>query len=271
MASWMRGSGTQVVAGVTPGKGGQEVDGCPVFNSVREARDRFSDARTSCVVVPGAHVLGAVQEAIAAGVTLVHVITERVPVHDILAMRRLATEASVTILGPSSVGFLQFPAFRLGYLGGQRPFDALTEGGLAVLSCSGGMANETLMALARQGTGVRLAMAVGGDAIAGTSLIEAVAVADAHPGVTGLALFVEPGNALLRLLVQGKVKPQKPLVLCLPGDALERLPRGLPYGHAGTVLGEEDGLLAELRTALTQAGYRCTARHDEFIQWCANL
>ena len=271
MAAWMAASGTNVVAGVTPGKGGQDADGVPVFNTVADARMSFPDIRTSCIVVPGAHVLGAVQEAVAAGITLVHVITERVPVHDVLAMRRLAAGAGAQLLGPSSVGFLQFPAFRLGYLGGQNPFAALKEGGVAVLSCSGGMANETLMALARQGTGVRLVMAVGGDAIAGTSLLEAVRIAEAHPGVTGLALFVEPGNALLRGLADGTITVSKSVVICLPGDALADLPRGMPYGHAGTVLGEEDERPAELRARLAAKGVRATSHHDEFIRWCTVL
>lgn len=271
MASWMIASGTNIVAGVTPGGGGKEVEGRPVFHAVAEARERFPHAMTSCIVVPGAHVLTAAREAILAGVKFLHIITERVPVHDVLAMRALAAQHNVSILGPSSVGYLQFPKFRLGYLGGQDPFATLKEGGLAILSASGGMANETLRACARRNVGIRLALAVGGDAVAGTALIEAVAIADARADVNGIAVFVEPGNPLLRSLISGTVKPAKPLILCLPGDALETLPRGLPYGHAGTVLGEEDGSLSTVRQQLTSLGYRCTARYDEFIDWCATL
>lgn len=269
MAAWMKTAGTYVVAGVTPGGAGKMVEGCPIFNTVHEAREQFPPIVTSCVVVPGPHVLSAVTEAIEAGITFIHLITERVPLHDVLAMRRLAAERNAIILGPSSVGYLQFPTFRLGYLGGQDPFASLNEGGLAVLSCSGGMTNETLMALARQGTGIRLALAVGGDAVNGFSLIEAIEMCDAREDVSAIAIFAEPGNPLLRSLISGKVKPVKPLIICLPGDALETLPRGMPYGHTGTVLGEEDGSLQELRTKLTAMGYRCTARHDEFITWCA--
>jgi succinyl-CoA synthetase alpha subunit len=191
-----------------------------------------------------------------------------VPVHDILFMRRLAAERGVCIWGPSSVGYLQFPRLRLGYLGGQTPFATLTEGGIAVASCSGGMTNETLMALARNGIGIRLALSVGGDTVNGCTLAEALHAADAHSGVTQLAAFIEPGNPLLRALIGGKVAFAKPLVICLPGDALERLPRGMPYGHAGTVLGEEEGSLTDIRRALNERGIRCTARHDEFVEWC---
>jgi succinyl-CoA synthetase alpha subunit len=271
MAAWMIATGTRIVAGVTPGGGGKDVEGRPVFNGVREARERFPGATTSCVVVPGLHVLSAVREGIETGVTFFHVITERVPVRDVMEIRRLAHENGVMILGPSSVGYLQFPRFRLGYLGGHNPFASLKEGGLAVLSGSGGMANETLMAFARQGIGVRLAMAVGGDLLNGCSLLEAVRAVDMRDDVTGMAVFVEPGNPLLRCLMSGMVKPEHPLVLCLPGDALESLPRGMPYGHAGTVLGEEDGRLSDLRNRMTELGYRCTALHDEFVGWCKSF
>lgn len=271
MTAWMMASGTRVVAGVDPGSGGKTVSERPVFETIEEARRAFPLAVASCVVVPGRFVLTAAGDAIRAGVKLVHILTERVPVCDVVALRRLADERGAVILGPSSVGYLQFPRFRLGYLGGENPFAALREGGLAVLSASGGMANETLMALARHNAGVRLAMAVGGDAIKGLSLIDAVLLADARADVGGVAVFAEPGDPLLRSLVDGTVKPQKPLVLCLPGDALESLPRGLPYGHAGTVLGEDEGSLNDLRRALTTRGYRCTALHDELVEWCGTL
>lgn len=271
MAAWMIASGTTVVAGVTPGKGGQTVEERPIFNSVREARERFPEARTSCVVIPGAAVLAAIREGIDAGVTVFHVLTERVPVHDVLALRTRASARGVTIFGPSSVGYLQFPAFRLGYIGGERPFNQLKEGGLAILSGSGGMANETLMACGRRGIGIRLALAVGGDPVSGVMLHEAVEMADRHPGVTRMAVFAEPGSALLRALLNGTVKPSKPLVICLPGDALADLPRGLPYGHTGTILGEDEETLATVRQQLTDAGYPCTSRHDTFINWCASL
>jgi succinyl-CoA synthetase alpha subunit len=269
MAAWMIASGTNVVAGITPGKGGQEVDGRPIFNAVQDARKKFPDAQTSCVVVPGGAVLAAIKEGIEAGVTAFHILTEHVPVHDVLAMRALAAERRAVILGPSSVGYLQFPRFRLGYLGGEDPFATLHEGGLAILSASGGMANETLMACSRRGIDIRLAMAVGGDAITGLSLIDAVNAMDERSDVTVIAVFVEPGNALLRALIDGTVKPHQPLVLCLPGDALETLPRGLPYGHAGTVLGEDDVPLQELRRRLADHGFPCVDTHEAFVDLIA--
>lgn len=271
MAGWMIASGTRVVAGVDPGSGGKTVSERPVFETIEEARRAFPRATVTSVVVPGKFVLSAAGDAIRAGVKLVHVLTERVPVRDVAALRRLADERGAVILGPSSVGYLQFPRFRLGYLGGENPFATLREGGLAVLSASGGMANETLMALARRSAGIRLALAAGGDAIKGLSLIDAVLLADARADVSGIAVFVEPGDPLLRSLIGGTVKLRKPLAICLPGDALESLPRGLPYGHAGTVLGEDEGSLADLRRALTTRGYRCTALHDELVEWCGTL
>jgi len=271
MANWMIQSGTRVVAGVSPGSGGKEVEGCPIFNSVAEAKARFPGITATCIVVPAPFALSAVTEALEAGIPCVYVITERVPIRDVMEMRRMASEKNAVIFGPSSVGYLQFPQFRLGYLGGQKPFEHLTEGGIALLSSSGGITNETLMAFARRGIGVRLALSVGGDVLNGCNLIEALESVQTRPDVTALAVFLEPGNPLISALIRGRVRPVKPLRLCLPGDALESLPRGLPYGHAGTVLGDDEGSLRDIREKLTAQGIPCTALHDEFIDWCAAL
>ncbi len=213
MARWLIQSGVKVVAGVTPGKGGQESEGCPVFNSVSEARQAFPDLLVSCIVVPPARVLGAVQEAVAAGIKFMNILTEQVPVHDVLAMRELATKNQATILGPSSVGYLQFPAFRLGYLGGDNPFKYLKEGNAAIVSTSGGMTNELLMSLAHHGIGAKLAFAIGGDRVTGISLEEAIAWSEDREEVKFLVIFIEPGRPLLRSLLAGMVTFRKPTVV----------------------------------------------------------
>ncbi|MEK7116016.1 MAG: CoA-binding protein, partial [Patescibacteria group bacterium] len=154
MTRWLVASGANVVGGVTPGKGGQLVEGKPVFDSVAALHEKFSDTAVSSIVVPAPRVLGAVEEAIAAGVTHIHLLTENVPVHDVRRMRDMVAHAGATLLGPSSIGYLQFPRFRVGYLGGESPFDSLKEGGVAVISTSGGMTNELMMSLAREGIGI---------------------------------------------------------------------------------------------------------------------
>ncbi|MCR4256362.1 MAG: CoA-binding protein [Candidatus Uhrbacteria bacterium] len=257
MARWMiaslpagRRGGANVIAGVTPGKGGQEVEGRPIFDSMKDA----PAADASCIVVPSAHALSAVKEALDADIRFIHVLTENVSLHDAVEMRRLAKEKQATLLGPASVGYLRFPDTRIGYIGGETPFSGrIKEGDLAVISTSGGMTNELMAALSRAGLGIRLAIAVGGGQVVGTSLSEAIAIAEADPEVARMALFVEPGQPMLRELDRGWT-PAKPFVVLLPGLALDALPRGLPYGHTGTILGEDEPTVAEQRARLAARG-----------------
>ena len=266
MAGWMITSGTKVVAGVTPGKGGQEVEGRPIFNTVKEARAAFPDISVSCVVVPAALVLGAVREAMEAGIPFIHILTENVPVHDAVEIRHLAVSHQARVLGPASVGLLRFPAFRLSYLGGETPFDGhLKEGDIAALSTSGGMTNEIISAFSREGLGIRIAIAVGGGSVVGTSLVEAMELVDADPDVKRIAIFVEPGQPILNHLLAGHLS-KKPLTIFLAGEALDRLPRGLPYGHTGTILGENEPTIAEMRAKLKAKGIACASTMSEFIQ-----
>lgn len=268
MAQWLIQSGVNVVCGVTPGKGGQEVEGKPIFNSVADAKAAFPSVVASCVVVPRAFALSAVTEAIENNVPFINILTEQVPVHDVMAMKKVARERGSIILGPSSVGYLQFPKFRLGYLGGERPFSELVEGDIGVFSTSGGMTNELIMALARQGTGIRCAMAVGGDRVVGFTLEDALRFAEAEHSIKKIALFIEPGRAILRRLLDGSFVIHKPAVIFLAGEVLDRLPRGLPYGHAGTILGENDMSVLEIRKQLRAKGIPCAGNMFEFLELC---
>lgn len=267
MARWMIASGTEVVAGVTPGKGGQEVEGRPIFSSVAEAVAAFPDLQASSVAVPPFAVRSAVEDALNAGIPLVHVLTENVPVHDVILMRSLATQRGAMILGPSSVGMIEMPSFRLGYLGGESPFTTLVEGGLAILSTSGGMTNEIVMACGRRRIGVRAVMSLGGDRVAVTTLAEAIARMETREDVKAIAIFVEPGNPWLR----EAAAPTKPTAVMLPGNALESLPRGLPYGHTGTILGEDEPRLVDVRSRIVAQGMKCTDRLSEFLDACESL
>lgn len=258
LATWLIADGITIVGGVTPGKGGQTVLDRPIFDTVAALRTRFPQVSTSCIIVPAPHVLAAVEEALAAGCTYLHILSENVPVHDAIAIRTLAIKSGAHLLGPSSIGYLQFPRFRLGYLGGERPFTHLHEGSLAIVSTSGGMANELLQGAARANIGVRLALAVGGDRIPAFSLLEAVQWTEQQADVTRILVFVEPGNLLLKALLDGTYQPKKPFVLFLPGEFLDTLPRGVPYGHTGTLLGEADLSIHATRALLRERGIVCT-------------
>lgn len=265
MTKWMLASGTQIVAGVTPGKGGQVIENIPVFSTVKEATQAYPAISVSCIVVPPLGVLGAVTEALDAGITFLYILSENVPLHDTVAIRKLGKQHQATILGPASVGFLSFPNFRLGYLGGETPFDGhIAEGDIAVISTSGGMTNELITSLSREKLGVRCAIAIGGGTVTGMTLAEAIHEADANPHVKRLALFIEPGQPLLHDLNNG-FRPKKPFVILLAGIALDTMPKGLPYGHTGTILKEHESTLKEIRDTLRSKGVRCAATTDELI------
>jgi succinyl-CoA synthetase alpha subunit len=268
MASWLIGCGVNVVGGVTPGKAGQAVEGRPVFGSVADARKAFPDCAVTSIVVPPSRVLGAVTDALVAGFRFVHILTEQVPVHDVIAIRRLAAGHEATVLGPSSIGYLQYPKFRIGYLGGEKPFESVLEGATAVISTSGGMTNELMAALSRNGVGTRFAIAIGGDRVVGTTLEDVIAFAERQDDVKLIVLFVEPGRPLLRELLSGARTFTKPAVVYLAGDALDDLPRGVPYGHTGTVLGEDDVSVRESRESLHARGISCVGTMSEFITAC---
>lgn len=271
MAKWLLGSGVRVVAGVTPGKGGQTVEEKPIFNSVGEAKSAFPNITITSIVVPPMRVLGAVEDALSAGLRFIQILTENIPVHDVLAMRQKAQAAGAQILGPSSVGYLQFPKFRVGYIGGEEPFRVLKEGSLAVVSNSGGMTNELLMGLSRRGVGIRCAFAVGGDRVVGTSLRDAISHAEASEDVASIAVFAEPGHPVLAALASGEFVVRKPLAILMPGDVLDTLPRGMPYGHTGTVLGEDDRSVPEMREAIRAKGYVCTGSLREMFEACSSF
>ena len=271
MARWLIGSGVNVIGGVTPGKSGQEVEGKPVFDSVAALKERFPQVTTTSIVAPSGRVLGAVKEALEAGMTLVHILTEQIPVHDVLAMKNLAEKKGATILGPSSIGYLQFPAFRLGYLGGENPFMILKEGGFGIISTSGGMTNELMMSLSRNDIGIRTAMALGGDRVVGTTLEEAIRWTEALPEVSSLAVFIEPGRPLLNQLIDGSFMFKKPTVIFLAGEALDDLPKGLPYGHTGTVLGEDEMSIKEIRQKIQARGISCVGTMSHFILACKKI
>ncbi len=266
MAGWMKRSGANIVAGVTPGKGGQSVEGIPVFNSISEAVSAHGAIEASCIVVPPVRVLEAFQSALDAGIRLVHVLTENVPVHDVLEMRRLASGAGVSLLGPASVGYLQFPRFRLGYMGGERPFESCREGDLAVLSTSGGMANEIIASLSRVGVGIRLAVALGGGWILGTSIGEAVRACEQLPEVKRIVVFVEPGQPFVQALASGTFRPEKPLIVLMPGECLDHMPKDRPFGHAGTIVGEQDMSVQETKVAIRRHGTVCVDGVPELVQ-----
>lgn len=267
MTAWLRQSGVRVCAGVTPGKGGQFVDGCPVFSTVEDAYRAFPEIEVTSVVVPAPRVRAAVEEALNAGIKYIHILTESVPVHDVLALRASAVRQGASILGPSSVGYLQFPRFRIGYIGGEDPFRVIQPGRIALISTSGGMTNELMMAFARKRIGVRMALAIGGDRVPAFSLEEAILFCESCSEIDRIVIFAEPGCPFFTRLLQRSFVPSRPFVVFLAGESLDSLPREKAYGHTGTLLQEGESSVASLRASLLTQGIPCVATTAELVSY----
>ena len=236
--AFMRQYGTEVVAGVTPGKGGQEVAGVPVFNSVREALRAVGKIGAASQYVPPFAVAAAVAEAAEAGIPFVHVLTEGVPLKDLAQCVASCRQRGVRLLGPGSLGMLVVGEGRIGMLGGLDP-RAYPSGTTSVISRSGGMANEIARYLAEKGNGLRAVVHLGAEPIAGASLTDALEMLISDPGTARIVVFEEQAGADSTLLFDFGSRPavSKPVLLSLVGVSSSALPEGAPFGHADALLG----------------------------------
>lgn len=165
----MRAYGTNIVAGVTPGKGGQTFDGVPIYNNVSEAVSN-TNAKISVVFVPAAHFLSAAMESLESGIKLIVAIPEHVPIRDSMKVIQYAEERGARIVGPNTPGIIVPGAIKLGIM----PGDPYTPGKTIVFSRSGTLMYEVAFNLSKNGFGQKICLGIGGDPINGTSLIEAI-------------------------------------------------------------------------------------------------
>jgi len=250
--------GTEVDAGVTPGRGGQTVEGVPVFDSVADAvAETGAPFDASIVYVPPLAALPAAEEALAAGVRFLLVVTENVPAHDAIRLLAKAAEHDATVIGPNSVGVIE-PARRLklGAIGGDSPDRAFEPGDIAVLSRSGGLTVETALQLKLVGLGVSTAVSIGGDAMIGSSPADLYRRLLADDDTAAVVYIGEPGTRLEADLADAVAETgmPKPLVALILGRFMEDFPRGAVFGHAGAVIGQKDDAPSEKLRRLDEAG-----------------
>ncbi|MFN3804320.1 MAG: succinate--CoA ligase subunit alpha [Pyrobaculum sp.] len=222
--------GTKVVAGVTPGKGGTTVHGVPIYDSVEEAVRRHG-ANASVVFVPARFATDAVLEAVDAGVRLVVVITEHIPIHDALRAINYARSRGVTVIGPNCPGVVS-PPFRT-KLGIMPNSIYQTPGRIAVVSRSGTLTYEISYQLVRAGFGINIAIGVGGDPIVGLDLMEASLRAAEDPEVEGIVVIGEVGGDAEERLARLYAEIDKPVVAYVAGRTA---PPGKRMGHAGAIV-----------------------------------
>jgi succinyl-CoA synthetase alpha subunit len=243
--------GTNVAAGATPGKGGQSVEGVPVFNTMKEAVG-MSKARVSVLLVPAEFLLGAAKEALSAGVKLLVVITEHVPVRDTLTMIELARESGASVIGPNCPGMI-VPGERVKL--GIMPAPSFAPGNVALFSRSGTLMYEIADQLSKNGFGQAWALGIGGDPITGTTAQECLDFAGSQEGTKAVVVVGEIGGDAEERLARHITKTgfRKPVVAYIAG---RHAPKEKKMGHAGAIIYGNFGTAESKIEALTAAGAR---------------
>jgi succinyl-CoA synthetase alpha subunit len=255
--------GTQVVAGVTPGKGGEQVYGVPVFDTVGEAIDQ-TRANASLLSVPPPLVLDAALEAIDGGIRLLVIITERVPRRDVAALLASARAAGTTVIGPNSLGLIVPGLCKLGSIGGPAADvrRAYSPGRVGVVSRSGGMTTEIASMLTGYGIGQSTCISVGGDPLIGTTLLDAYRLFAADPETDAVVTFSEPGGSQeheLAEFLEETGGPATPLFSFVAGRFVDEMP-GTRFGHAGTMVEAGGSSAGEKIERLRSVGARVVDR-----------
>jgi succinyl-CoA synthetase alpha subunit len=254
----MRRYGTNVVAGVTPGKGGQAVEGVPVYDTVREAVNK-TGAKATVLFVPAPALLAAAEEAVGAGIRLLVAITEHVPIRDTLRMIRLCEESGASMIGPNTPGII-LPSRKLKL--GIMPAPSFLEGGVALFSRSGTLMYEVAETLSRSALGQYVALGVGGDPLNCTTLTECLDWAAGVDDVRSVVLVGEIGGDAEERLAEHilETKFPKPLVAYIAGRSA---PREKHMGHAGAIIYGNYGTAESKISALRGAGARVATTTSE--------
>jgi succinyl-CoA synthetase alpha subunit len=244
-----RDYGTDVVAGCTPGKGGQDVDGIPVFDTVAEAVAECG-ANTSMVFVPPPFAADAILEAADAGVELVIAITEGIPVRDMLEVDEYVTRKGVRLLGANCPGALSPGVANVGII----PAQVFTKGGVGLVSRSGTLTYQIGAELASLGLGNSTIIGIGGDPVAGTTFIDALALFEADPETERIVLVGEiGGDGEERAAEYIAASVTKPVTAYIAGFTA---PPGKTMGHAGAIISGSAGTALAKKEALEAAGVR---------------
>ena len=251
-ARLMKEYGTQLVAGVTPGKGGQAVDGVPVFDTVLEAWEAVGPLDISVLFIPAPLVKNAALEAIEAGVKLLVIVPDRVPIHDVLTIAAAAKAAGAQFIGPNTLGVLSPGKAVVGMIGGRAAAarDWFKPGPVGIASRSGGITSSMAYYLGREGIGATTLVHVGGDAVVGLPLPEIARLYQADPETEAIVMFGEIGGSqeerVAELIEAGELT--KPLIAFIGGKAAKS---GTRFSHAGAIIeggrGTYQGKVSRLR------------------------
>lgn len=265
VALQMRNYNTRVLAGVTPGKGGQEVHGIPVYNTIAEALENHPAINTSFIAVPNFAAFGAMKEAIESKIPLINVLTEHIPIKDTAKAITLARQNKVRVVGPSSIGIISPGIGKVGSIGGDDPRGVFSKGGVGVISKSGGMASEVSWILTKNSIGQSTVIGIGGDILIGSTFADLLEEFEKDEQTKAVIIFGEIGGTYeeeaAELIKSGKFT--KKVVAFISGLFAETLPQGTKLGHAGAIIYGEKGSYKSKIESLKSAGVEIAKTPDE--------
>jgi succinyl-CoA synthetase alpha subunit len=239
--------GTKVIGGVTPGKGGQRVDGVPVFNTVREAVGA-TGADVSAIFVPPAFAADAIMEAADSGVSLVVCLTDGIPTLDMITVYHYVKKRGVRLIGPNSPGVISPGKCKVGLMAGY----IHKQGSVGVVSRSGTLNYEAVYQLTRRGIGQSTCVGIGGDQIIGLSFVDLLELFEGDPGTEAVILIGEIGGTAEEEAAEYfRDHMRKPVVAFVAGRTA---PPGRRMGHAGAIISGGKGMAEEKIRFLEEAG-----------------
>jgi len=251
--------GTKIVAGVTPGKGGQEVHGVPVYDTVKEALSEH-DANASIIFVPASFAKDAVLEGINAGLELIVVITEHIPIKDTIQMVEVAKRNNVNIVGPNTPGVITPGECKLGIM----PGHIFKRGPIGIISRSGTLTYEIASNLTKAGFGQSTCLGIGGDPIIGINFVEALEMfANDHETKAVVLIGEIGGDAEEKAAEYIRKEFNKPVTAFIAGKTA---PPGKRMGHAGAIISGRTGTAQSKVKALKDAGVHVVDRPREISE-----
>jgi len=259
-----RAYGTDLVAGVTPGKGGQDVEGVPVFDTVAEAVGK-AGANTSMVFVPAPFAADAVYEAVDAGIHTVITITEHIPAHDMLKLKAYVDTRGVTLIGPNCPGVLSPGQANVGII----PAEIFSAGSIGLVSRSGTLTYQIGHELTQMGLGNSSIVGIGGDPVVGSSFVDILRRFESDPETKYIVMVGEiGGDEEEKAAAVIEAELTKPVVAYIAGFTA---PPGKTMGHAGAIISGSSGTAEAKKATLEAKGIRVGTTPTETAELSAEL
>jgi len=258
--------GTNVVAGVTPGKGGTTATdhNIPVYNSVEEAKN-FQGANTSIIFVPPKFAAEAIIESIYAGIEVIICISEGIPVNDMMVVKKILDQSDSRLIGPNCPGIITVDEAKIGIM----PGFICKKGNIGVVSKSGTLTYEAIDQLVKNGLGQTTAIGIGGDPIIGTNMIDTLELFENDPDTEGIVMIGEIGGLMeVEAANWAKNNVSKPIVGFIAGQTA---PPGRRMGHAGAIVSGGDDTAEAKMKALKECGISVCQSVSEIGETMKNL